>query len=317
MVIEHMKIYQGPMQGFTDLCQRKAFSKVYGGVDKYFIPYISYGKNHEIKKSQLKDILPENNINIKVVPQVLFANTDELIGLVNILLDMGHSEINLNLGCPYPMVTNRGRGAAWLLKPDELQKSFDKLFEKQMHVSFSVKLRSGMSNQQDSDNIFKVLNKFTFEEIIFHPRTADQLYAGKANLEVYKSALSKCSHNLVYNGDILSESDFLEKQTFFNLQRLWMIGRGLLIDPALALKLKGSTFDRSQIRTMMSDYHENLLSEYSERLQGSSHLLMKMKNFWTYFSESFDNPHKAMKLIKKSGSIAKYNAAVSDVFRNF
>lgn len=313
----NIKIYQAPLQGFTDLCQRKAFSKVYGGVDKYFIPYISYGKNREIKKSQLIDILAENNPDMKVIPQVLFANSEELVELVKIVSDLGHNEINLNFGCPYPMVTNKGRGAAWLSKPGELEKSLEILFIKSRNLKFSVKLRSGLNNELESEKVFEILNKFQFEEVIFHPRTASQMYSGKADRELFKKVLAISKNTMVYNGDILSENDLSELQTLLETTENWMIGRGLLIDPALALKLKGETFEHKKLRSMMTDYHENIFSGYSERLAGSGHLLMKMKNFWTYFSESFNNPRKAMKMIKKAGSIQNYNAAVTEVFRNF
>jgi hypothetical protein len=67
----------------------------------------------------------------------------------------------------------------------------------------------------------------------------------------------------------------------------------------------------------MKEFHDQLLDAYSARLQGDSHILMKMNQFWTYFCESFDNPHKAMKLVKKSSNLVKYNAAVVEIFRNY
>ena len=96
-----------------------------------------------------------------------------------------------------------------------------------------------------------------------------------------------------------------------------MIGRGLLINPALASQLKGEVFDAKELRKKMKEFHDQLLEAYSSRLQGDSHIVMKMYQFWTYFSESFENPHKAIKLVKKAGSLLKYNAAVVEIFRNF
>jgi tRNA-dihydrouridine synthase len=100
-------------------------------------------------------------------------------------------------------------------------------------------------------------------------------------------------------------------------QHRWMIGRGLLINPALALQLKGEVLEPKQLRIRMREFHDQLLERYSERLDGSGHILMKMNQFWTYFSESFENPHKAMKLVKKSSNLLKYNAAVTEIFRNY
>ena len=180
MTPERIKIYQAPLQGFTDFTFRKAVSETFGGVDKYFIPYLSFSKGREIKKSQLREILPENNPNLPVVPQVLFSDQEELFDLISILMDYGYQEINLNLGCPYPMATNKGRGAAWLQKPEALNEILEQLFRKALPAKFSVKMRAGMSDDQDAKAIFEVLNHFPIEELIFHPRTASQMYEGKA-----------------------------------------------------------------------------------------------------------------------------------------
>lgn len=312
-----VNIYQAPLQGFTDYTFRKVVSEVFGGIDKYFIPYLSYSKGREIKKSQLREVFPENNVALPVVPQVLFSDQTELFDLITILIDYGYQEINLNLGCPYPMATNKGRGAAWLEKPDALNETLQSFFAKGFPVKFSVKMRTGMTNVQDARAIFGVLNMFPLEEIIFHPRTASQMYSGKANPLLFAEAISLVKHPLVYNGDLFSDNELHALKILLPGQNSWMIGRGLLINPALALRLKGQVWDAKELRKKMMEFHDQLLEAYSSRLEGSGHILMKMNQFWTYFSESFVNPHKTMKLVKKAGSLIKYNAVVAEIFRNF
>ena len=120
----------GSASGIYRFDFRKIIAESFGGIDKYFIPYLSYGKGREIKKSQLREVFPENNGSLPVVPQVLFSDQAELFDLVNILIDYGYQEINLNLGCPYPMATNKGRGAAWLEKPEALNEILQQLYAK-------------------------------------------------------------------------------------------------------------------------------------------------------------------------------------------
>ncbi len=312
-----IKIYQAPLQGATDFDFRKALAESFGGIDKYFIPYLSYGKGREIKKSQLREVFPENNGSLPVVPQVLFSDQAELFDLVTILIDYGYKEINLNLGCPYPMATNKGRGAAWLEKPEALNEILQQLYSKSFPVKFSVKMRTGMTNDQDAQAIFAILNQFPLEELIFHPRTASQMYDGKANPQLFAEAISQVNHPFVYNGDILSVADLQNLKTILPDQNSWMIGRGLLINPALAAQLKGEIFEPKALRKKMKEFHDQLLEAYSARLIGSGHILMKMNQFWSYFSQSFENPHKAMKLVKKSSNLLKYNAAVVEIFRSF
>lgn len=312
-----MKIYQAPLQGSTDFDFRMTLAELIGGIDKYFIPYLSYGKGREIKRSQLRDVFPENNADLPVVPQVLFSDTDELIDLVSILIDYGYQEINLNLGCPYPMVTNKGRGAAWLTKPEVLEQVLNQLFSRDFKVQFTVKMRSGMDDPNDAVRIFEVLNKFPLGEVIFHPRTADQMYNGKANPQIFAEALQQIKHPLIYNGDISSVDDLLVLKELLPAQDAWMIGRGLLSNPFLARQLKGEEFSRTEMRRTLELFHQKMFERYSMRLDGMGHILTKMTQFWEYFSESFDNPHKALKLVKKSKNLQKYNAAVAEIFRNY
>ncbi len=317
MAAIQFKIYQAPLQGFTDFTFRRSLSETFGGVDKYFIPYLSYGKGREIKKSQIREVFPENNAGMPVVPQVLFSDRAELFDLIGILLDYGYREINLNLGCPYPMATNKGRGAAWLEMPGALNEVLQQLFDKGFQAKFSVKMRAGMTNDQDFRAILDVLNLFPLGEIIFHPRTASQMYDGRANPQLFAEAVQAIKLPLTYNGDIFSGTDLQELKTLLPEQNSWMIGRGLLVNPALALQLKGEVLEAKQLRIKMREFHDRLLDAYSSRLEGNGHILMKMNQFWTYFSESFENPHKAMKLVKKSSNLLKYNAAVTEIFRNF
>lgn len=309
-------LYQAPLQGFTDFTWRKTFKEVYGGVTKFYIPYLSFGKGREIKKSQIKEVLPENNQGMQAIPQVLFSDALELMELTSILAGYGHREINLNLGCPYPMATNRGRGAAWLEKPQALREVLGQLFEKYPDVKFSVKLRAGMANSENNLSIFEVLNGFVLEEIIFHPRTASQMYTGKADAQLFARALPMVKHPMVYNGDIFSLEDLQQLKALLPAQHHWMTGRGLLMNPSLALQINGQEMDEATNKQKLKAFHDHLMEQYSERLQGSGHLLAKMNQFWVYFSESFENPHKAMKMVKKAGSVIKYNAAVAEIFRS-
>lgn len=309
-------LYQAPLQGFTDFTWRKTFNQVYGGVTKYYIPYLSYGKGREIKKSQLKEIFPENNQGMQAIPQVLFSDATELMELTSILVGYGYREINLNLGCPYPMATNRGRGAAWLEKPLALKEVLGPLFEKNPEVKFSVKMRTGMVNSENNLAVFEVLNDLPLEEIIFHPRTASQMYTGKADAQLFARALPLVKHPMVYNGDIFSMDDLQQLKALLPDQHHWMTGRGLLMNPSLALQLNGQGLDEATEKQKRKAFHDQLMQDYSERLQGSGHLLARMNQFWIYFSESFENPHKAMKMVKKAGSVIKYNAAVAEIFRS-
>jgi tRNA-dihydrouridine synthase len=299
------RFYLAPLQGFTDFVYRRCHHQLFGIVDEYYIPYIALGPAQKIRNSQLRDLLPENNVGVPVVPQVLCANSDELKQLASLVQQMGYSKINLNLGCPYPMATKRGRGTGLLENPGQLRQVLDALFA-DFDFQVSVKFRSGLANEQAIRNQLKLLQDYPFEQLIFHPRTAKQLYKGSANRPLFAELSSTLEKPMVYNGDIQSIDDLNEIKADVPAQNEWMIGRGLLSDPLLIHRLKGQAFEEQEELDLMREFHQLILDAYRSTFQDDGQVLMKMKQFWSYFANRFSNPSKTYKPIKKATKLAKF-----------
>ena len=308
-------ISMAPLQGFTDYVYRKIYSDNFRGVHSYFIPYISI-KNGVCLKKHLREVLPENNLQDNVVPQVLIKNEEELNQLVALLKEYRYGEININLGCPYPMVTKRGKGAGLLPFPEKIESILNTCFDN-LDAKISVKLRSGLDNEKDVLRVIKVLNKFPLKEIIYHPRIAKQLYKGKANIELFEEVNALSANPLVYNGDVNTLADYSALQNKFPKIDRWMLGRGLLMDPFLPEKIINKANEITNKTERLWKFHEQIFIAYSAILQDDSQVLMKLTQFWAYFSFSFAPSHKAFKLIKKAKDLRKYNNAVDRIFNEF
>ncbi|MFT5752313.1 MAG: tRNA-dihydrouridine synthase B, partial [Dokdonia sp.] len=98
-------LLSSPLQGFTDFRFRNAFHKYFGGIDTFYAPYIRLDGKLKIKGSYQRDLDPENNIDMPVIPQVMTNDADEFLFVVKYIQELGYTELNWNLGCPYPMVT--------------------------------------------------------------------------------------------------------------------------------------------------------------------------------------------------------------------
>lgn len=305
-------IYLAPLQGFTDFIYRKAFNEIFGGVDAFFIPYISV-KNNEVLKKYEKEILQENNPQNRVIPQVLTNNRDELLFLSKFLKDKGYREINLNLGCPYPMVTNREMGAGLLPHPDKLHQILSPFFENS-NLGLSVKLRAGLVSPFEIEQITTVLNQFPLTEVIFHPRIAKQLYEGEIIDSAFEFAKTNLKHRLVYNGDIFSPAAFDERSQKFSEINCWMLGRGVLMNPFLPAEIKGINFSKDEKFLRLETFHKRVFELYAEKMDNDGNVLNKMKQFWIYFSYNFEKQAKSFKLIKKTNSLAQYKSAVKIIF---
>jgi tRNA-dihydrouridine synthase len=308
-------IYLAPLQGFTDFVYRKAYNDIFQGIDAFFVPYISV-KNNEILKKYEKEILLSNNPQHRVIPQVLINNADEILFLSKILEDTGYKEINLNLGCPYPMVTNREMGAGLLPHPEKLQAILSLFFEKSK-LKLSVKLRAGLTSENEIEQVIPILNQFPLTEVIFHPRIARQLYAGELLYHKFEYVSANLKHRLVYNGDILSVSDFNNRKHRFNEINHWMVGRGVLMNPFLPAEIKEISFTPIEKLEKLQNFHQIILEFYSETMDNEGNVLNKMKQFWIYFSHVFPGQNKHLKWIKKSNSLNKYMSEILKIFRDY
>jgi tRNA-dihydrouridine synthase B len=311
------KIYFAPLQESTDYIYRNAHARFFGGVDKYFAPYILRQNDGTVKTSHLRDIKSTNNQEYPLVPQILAGNSADFIFLARMLQDNGYNEINWNLGCPYPMVANKGLGSGLLPFPDRIKSVLEESLP-QINCKVSVKMRTGLQSHNEIFQIINILNNFPLSEVILHPRFGKQLYRGESNEEVFAEVHKVLEHRLVYNGDIESSENFSRLNILYGDITTWMIGRGILKNPFLPLLLKNGILpEREEKATILRDFHDEIFHKYATLLSGSSHLLMRMEKFWSYFCFGFPDPHKTFKRIKKAANLAKYEAAVNENFQRF
>ncbi|WP_111706260.1 tRNA-dihydrouridine synthase family protein [Lutibacter citreus] len=310
------KLLSSPLQGFTDFRFRNAFNEYFGGIDTFYSPYIRLNGKRIIKPAYERDILPENNKGLEVIPQVITNDADEFLFVAKYVQQFGYKELNWNLGCPYPMVTKCGMGSGLINSPEKIDGILNKIHS-ESDILVSMKMRLGYENSQEILNVFPVLDKYPLKNIAIHARIGKQLYKGGVDLVSFQNCVNAANHKLYYNGDITSVTKFKELQERFPTIDHWMIGRGLISDPFLPNMIKNDTliYPENKIK-VFSKFHDILYQGYSESLSGNTHLLLKMYHLWEYFAPLFPNTPKGLKLIKKASNIKKYEAAVAQILDN-
>ena len=309
------RIYFAPLQESTDHIYRSAHVKYFGGIDKYFAPYIVRQNDGTIKPSHLRDIKSTNNQGYLLIPQILAGNPEDFVYTSSVLYENGYNEINLNLGCPYPMVTNKGLGSGLLPYPERIRSILETSLPK-IECKVSVKMRAGLQSPEEIFKVIEVLNDFPLSEVILHPRIAKQLYRGAPDETVFAEVHKALKHLLVYNGDIETAENIDRLNGVFGDINTWMVGRGILKNPFLPLIVKGAKLpERDKKVKILRDFHDELFFKHSNLLSCHSHLLMRMEKIWSYFCYSFPDPHKTFKRIKKAANITKYEAAVNENFQ--
>jgi tRNA-dihydrouridine synthase len=303
-------IYLAPLQGFTEYSFRQAFHSLFPAPDLDFSPFI---ETHKPDHRAYRDVLPDRNKGIQLIPQILGNNADEMRLVILHLNELGYSEINWNLGCPYPMVTKKQMGAGLLPYPEIIDAILSELY-KDNKVKLSVKMRMGLTSTDEWKALVPVLNRHPLTEVIIHGRTASQMYNGEVNETAFLEMCSKITHPVCYNGSINSLDDFQSLSLRMPNVDRWMIGRGLIANPLLIKEIKTNKKATSlDIKNAINLFHEQLIYQNSLRLSGESHLMHKVKPYWEYFAMSLPENKKGMKKIKKATTLSAYVNACKEM----
>jgi tRNA-dihydrouridine synthase len=252
---------------------------------------------------------------IEVVPQILSKDADEIIRFAEMCQKLGFQEINWNLGCPFPQVANKKRGSGLLPYPEIVGEILSKVMA-ETSIRFSVKCRLGYESSEEIFNLIPIFNRYKISELTIHARIGKQLYKGEPDQTTFQKTVSLINVPLVYNGDIFSLTDFQLFDNRFPLINNWMIGRGLLSDPFLPATIKELPLppDRNQYICL---FINDLYSAYRAQMKDNLSVLGVLKEYWHYLAESFDDPHKVFKKVKKVKSFDDYENAVSYIFENY
>lgn len=312
-----MKIYLAPIMGCTDAVYRGTFARYFQGVDLAVSPFVSSVRCRKLKPRYLKDLFPENNQQMQVVPQILSNDPEDFLFMAQAIQALGYETVNWNLGCPTPMIAKKNRGSGLLPYPDRIQSFLDTVIPRSP-VKISIKTRLGRHNPDELLNLLPILEHYPLAEIIIHPRLGVQMYNGSADIAAFKCCRRLTTHKLIYNGDITKLSFWKLLQAQLPDIDGWMIGRGLLANPFLAAMIKtqepSPCLKTDRERDILKLFHHELFQKYQRVLCGPAHLLGRMKGFWAYYAYVFTNSRIVVKKINKMKDPDHYLDCVSRFF---
>ena len=114
----------------------------------------------------------------------------------------GFETADLNAGCPYPMVRNKGRGSGLLRTPDVLRRMLEVGCEVMGEGKFSLKARLGVDKPDELLKLMPIINEFPLRFLTVHARTARQMYTGVCDAGGLEDVWKVAKVPIVRNGDI-------------------------------------------------------------------------------------------------------------------
>lgn len=334
-----MKYYFAPLEGITGYIYRRAHHTFYPGMDRYYTPFLVPKEKKNLCARERKDVLPEHNKNMTVIPQIMSNRAEEFLRISRVLSqEYGYKEVNLNLGCPSKTVVSKKRGSGFLAAPKQLENFLAQVCEAfaKDGLRLSVKTRIGKESPDEFEELLEIFSRFSLSELIIHPRVQKDFYEHQPNLQVFGMAYQKSATSgweLCYNGDLFQISDYERICEGFPEISAVMMGRGLLTNPMLVEEIKirenggskraeektattrrfsdqGKEKDERKRRYKM---HQMLLDDYRSALSGERNVLFKMKEIWFYMCQDFTMSQYYWKKMKKAQKLAEFEKAVADL----
>ena len=153
-----------------------------------------------------------------------------------------------------------------------------------MKTSLSVKVRLGLKDKDDIFRLVPILNDYPLVSVTIHPRLGRQQYNGQPDLETFGQVQPLFKAPVIYNGDILTAGDAKRIRERFPEVSDIMIGRGVLYDPTLPLKIMNdgqqSANDNSHLQSLTSHFIRRLMEDIMLRMPTDESRIRKMKEYW-------------------------------------
>lgn len=300
-----------PLDGITKVVFRRVHHRMFGGPDRYFIPFFSPTDQHILTQRDRRELDRTNNGDLPLVPQVMTRRAEDFLWAAEVAEDLGYDEVNLNLGCPSGTVTAKGKGSGFLAHPEDLDRFFDQVFAS-VKLPVSVKTRLGYETPEEFDRLLEIYNRYPIACLTVHPRVRKEKYRGPIHFDQFRLAAETSRNPVCYNGDLLTVEDCAAFARDYPAVEAVMIGRGGVADPALFRKIQGGA---PAARQELEAFTAELYRQYREFYGQPQPAAQRMKEVWFYLIHLFENGDKLDKKLRRSRGPAAYEAIEAEIFQ--
>ncbi len=300
-----MRYYFAPMEGITDSIYRRLHHRYFGGVDRYFMPFLSPTMHRTLTHKEDRELPLAGSVPFAAVPQVLTKSAEDFLWAAQVCADRGYDEVNLNLGCPSGTVVSKGKGSGMLRDLGALDGFLEEIFEKSP-LPISIKTRIGLESPGEFPALLEIYNRYPVKELTVHPRVRKQFYEGQVDMAAFWYACEHSRIPLVYNGDLQTRADIAGFSGAFPQIEGVMIGRGLIGDPGMLAD--------TDVKALEA-FHNALLEEYLVVFGGSRNAMFRLKENWHFLIRHFEGSEKLWKRLRKTTDLAEFRSVTTEIFR--
>ncbi len=307
-----------PMQDVTDLAFLRTLSRLpHKGADLYTTPYFRVVSHALHLDPDLLEIITKNPTGQPVAAQIIGSDIDALCRTARALAPYAAGGIDLNIGCPAPIVCRKEAGGGALRTPARLDRMIGALRDA-IPGRFSVKTRIGYDSPEEFDQLLPLFKKHAIDLLTIHGRTVREGYQTPVHPELVARAISELSCPVIANGNIVNANT---ARAWVNLCRPAgiMIGRGAIRNPWLFSQIRTALSGQTPAPVLHRQLKEyiDILFEETARLMTPfreiSHI-HRMKKFMVYICQGL--PPAFEYDIRRATDAARFHALCRDYLDN-
>ena len=260
----------------------------YGGADAYWTEYFRVHGSSRPEKWIL-DSITKNPTGKPVVAQLIGNDIPALVRTAKELQGYPVAAIELNLGCPAPVVYRKCAGGGLLREPQKIDAIIGALRDA-VTVPFTVKTRIGFESPAEFDTLLPLFARHPIDLLTVHARTVVQMYRPGVRYDLIARAVRELRCPVVANGNIHGAAQALSVLAETGARGL-MIGRGAIRNPWLfdqiRGQLRGEKIKLPTGRDVLGYVRELWDSEITLDVKESAQV-QRMKKFMNFIGEGVD-----------------------------
>ena len=233
-----------PMQDVTDLPFWKLMA-AYGGADVYYTEYFRVHATSHLEKWILESIT-KNPTGRPAIAQMIGNDIPSLVRSARELQQFPIVAVDLNLGCPAPIVYRKCAGGGLLREPKRVDAILGALRDA-ISIKFTVKTRIGFDSPEVFDELLPIFAKHSIDLLTVHGRTVKEMYRTEVHYDYIARAVQAVPCPVLANGNVYSAQKAEEVLKLTGARGL-MIGRGVIRNPWLFHQIRQHQPRRSALR---------------------------------------------------------------------
>ena len=273
-----------PMQDVTTLEFLRVTAN-YGGPDIYWTEYFRIHGDSRPEKWILRSIT-ENPTGRPIIAQMIGNDIPALVRNAKILQELPVAAIDLNLGCPAPVVYRKCAGGGLLREPERINSILGALRDA-ITIPFTVKTRIGFETAEEFDRLLPIFSKHSLDLLTVHGRTVLQMYRPGVRYDLIAQAAAVMRCPVFANGDVRSAAHAAEVVQRTGVRGL-MIGRGAIRNPWIFEQFRQQQRGEPERRPNGSEVLDYIRALWEAELNPAvpePALVQRMKKFMNFIGE--------------------------------